>query len=857
MSPRRRRYPVLRLVPSVFGVLLAALSCGPPPQPTPLDSPKHRAVWLSPANWAHADADSAAARIRGFATAVALGGSPTLLVPVDAETGAASPDGFDPLAVAIDGGHAHGLGVHAGLTLSVADGEPPAAARARWKEIARHVATHYEVDGLYFSESRDRSAVGAAAEALLVKPYLVVSASSLRHVIGLAPVHGVLAPDDTMSWRAKGSQVVGLNLTAWLTSGAADRVVHVDSAAHEPTTDANGHLVILLPDRPDTLRVVADGDTLALETRFWKPPYNYSVTAAGTVTRSAPWVELRAAPPTATTRDTFEFLGHTDSLARATINGVGVKVYATGVFFDSLALAKGRNRIRLEARWPDGRLAVYEEEFERRIDPPRPPLPLWIDEKSVEPGDSLTLLPTDVVRLSFRGSPGQKATAHIKPGGLELPFGRIDGEHSATYSTDLHLSRLKPGRSYRVEIRLHQAGGGSRIRHRLANPIEVRRLHELPLVITSAPESYVSWSLGAVRLGGPYVAEYPEGVVLQTTGRFGRRYRVRFGPHSVGYIHERYVDVAPGGTVMPRYHLRSISASATDSTDVVRIPRPEPVPYIVRSDPDGRRIVVTLYGVQTSSTWLAHRSGMRYVDRVTWRQLDAETYEATLHLKTDRIWGYDVRPDGRSLVVTLRHPPSLSPAADQPLAGLKIAIEAGHGGSSTGAIGLSGLLERDVNLATALLLADSCEAAGAEVIQLRDGFDGIPYMARRDSVRASGADVFISVHANAAGGGFLRAGGTCTFYHDPFWAPLATHIYGHMLDLGLGEFGTVGSFNYRPTRMSSVPSVLVEQAFMSHAEDEEFLSSEAGRQAIAGKILAGLLDWLAEQPVDTRASVDE
>jgi N-acetylmuramoyl-L-alanine amidase len=49
----------------------------------------------------------------------------------------------------------------------------------------------------------------------------------------------------------------------------------------------------------------------------------------------------------------------------------------------------------------------------------------------------------------------------------------------------------------------------------------------------------------------------------------------------------------------------------------------------------------------------------------------------------------------------------------------------------------------------------------------------------------------------------------------------------------------------------------VEQAFMSHAEDEEFLSSEAGRQAIAGKILAGLLDWLAEQPVDTRASVDE
>ncbi len=186
--------------------------------------------------------------------------------------------------------------------------------------------------------------------------------------------------------------------------------------------------------------------------------------------------------------------------------------------------------------------------------------------------------------------------------------------------------------------------------------------------------------------------------------------------------------------------------------------------------------------------------------------------------------------------------------------GLKIAIEAGHGGSSTGAIGLSGLLERDVNLATALVLGDMCRVAGAEVVQLREGIDGVPYMARRDSVRTSGADVFVSVHANAAGGGFLRAGGTSTFYHDPFWASLASSIYSRMLELDFGEFGTVGSFNYRPTRMSSVPAVLVEQAFMTHAEDEEFLASEAGRKAIAGKILAGLLGWLAEQPVDSSGS---
>ena len=839
-------------------VLLLTVSCGPPPQGPTTSLPAYRAIWLQPADWTHADADSAAIRIRRFVTAITPTASTTLLVQVDGEAKAATPDDFDPLSVALIAGHEKGLRVHAGLSLTVAPGESPAAAMSRWKDIARHVATHYGIDGLHLGGHRGLSGIGAAAEALLVKPYLVISGSTFSDVVGLQPVHSVLVSVATtpVSWRVDASQVVALDLSRWRPEGASGLPVQVDSAAHESTTDAAGRVGILLPARPDTLRLVVDGDSLALETRFWKPPYRFVVSADGSVTRAAPWVELRAAPATSTTRDVFEFLGHTDATAQASVNGIDTKVYATGVFFDSVALVEGPNRVRLEARWPHvGGVAVYEDEFERRIAPPRPALPLWIDADSVEPSDTLALLPSDNLRLSFRGSAGQQATARIRPGNLEIPFfQRSDDDGSASYAADLQLSRLQPGRSYEVEIRLRQADGGNRIRHRLEHPIEVREPHDFPLLVTSARESYLSWSLGWVRLGGPYAAEFPEGVVLQANGIFGRRYRVRFGPQVVGFISRRHVDVAPAGTVRPHFYLRSLSVSATDSTDVVLIPRPEPVPYVVRSDPDGRRILVTLYGVETSSTWLAHRTGLRVVDKVTWRQVDAETYEAAIHLTSDRIWGYDVKPDGGALAITLRHPPTLSDDEMLPLKGLKIAIEAGHGGSSTGAIGLSGLLERDVNLATALVLGDMCRVAGAEVVQLREGIDGVPYMARRDSVRTSGADVFVSVHANAAGGGFLRAGGTSTFYHDPFWASLASSIYSRMLELDFSEFGTVGSFNYRPTRMSSVPAVLVEQAFMTHAEDEEFLASEAGRKAIAGKILAGLLGWLAEQPVDSSGS---
>ncbi|MBT6149622.1 MAG: N-acetylmuramoyl-L-alanine amidase [Gemmatimonadetes bacterium] len=239
---------------------------------------------------------------------------------------------------------------------------------------------------------------------------------------------------------------------------------------------------------------------------------------------------------------------------------------------------------------------------------------------------------------------------------------------------------------------------------------------------------------------------------------------------------------------------------------------------------------------------------------MSWKQLDAQTYQVVVHLTTPLLWGYQLQPEGRSLVLRLPYPdPTViaTPAPDTPtLANLRIAIEAGHGGSSTGALGLSGMFEKDVNLDTALRLEELCLAAGAQVVQVRRLDEGIPYMDRLDSLEASGADLVVSIHANSAGGGFLRASGTSTYFHNPFWAPFAQRVYDRMLELDYREFGVVGSFNYRNIRLSSRPSILVEQAFMSHAGDEERMADPAHRQLIAEKILAGILDYI----VDLQAS---
>jgi N-acetylmuramoyl-L-alanine amidase len=312
------------------------------------------------------------------------------------------------------------------------------------------------------------------------------------------------------------------------------------------------------------------------------------------------------------------------------------------------------------------------------------------------------------------------------------------------------------------------------------------------------------------------------------------------------YIHERFVEELPSESVKPGYYITSMYCAPSDSGDILSIPYPKPVPYAVYPEPEQNRIVIALFGVKTSSTWITHRNGRKVIDKVTWQQTTPETYTIYVNLKTSKIWGYDIKPDGRSLRFRIKYPPEKDSVDVKPLAGLKIAIEAGHGGDNYGAVGLSGLKEKDINLDLSLKLEKICRDNGAEVLQVRNRDRYMSLSAKRDTSRFSDSNIHISIHANAGGGrgGYLGVSGTSTYYHNPFWAPLAKNIYDRLLELDLNEFGVIGSFNYRVTRMTEMPSILVEQAFLSHAEDEEKLADENFRAQMAQKIYDGIIDYL-------------
>src|SRR5438270_1222604 len=82
----------------------------------------------------------------------------------------------------------------------------------------------------------------------------------------------------------------------------------------------------------------------------------------------------------------------------------------------------------------------------------------------------------------------------------------------------------------------------------------------------------------------------------------------------------------------------------------------------------------------------------------------------------------------------------------------RVVVDAGHGGSNTGAPGLTaGAYEKRVTLAVARLLAEELRARGFEVVLTRGRDEFLTLRERVRRANAAAPDCFVSLHANASG----------------------------------------------------------------------------------------------------------
>lgn len=177
------------------------------------------------------------------------------------------------------------------------------------------------------------------------------------------------------------------------------------------------------------------------------------------------------------------------------------------------------------------------------------------------------------------------------------------------------------------------------------------------------------------------------------------------------------------------------------------------------------------------------------------------------------------------------------------LKGKTIIVDPGHGGSDPGATGVTGLREKEINLAVAKILVELLEEAGAKVLVTRSGDQSVSNQKRIELANEAKADVYVSIHSNAYPD--PESNGTETHYCPDTENSVASRFLAGQLQrelvsaLGLRDRGVKANSFYVLTK-TEMPAALVELGFLSNPAEEELLKKESTHLDAAKAIYQGL-----------------
>ncbi|HAC62062.1 MAG TPA: N-acetylmuramoyl-L-alanine amidase, partial [Cyanothece sp. UBA12306] len=171
-----------------------------------------------------------------------------------------------------------------------------------------------------------------------------------------------------------------------------------------------------------------------------------------------------------------------------------------------------------------------------------------------------------------------------------------------------------------------------------------------------------------------------------------------------------------------------------------------------------------------------------------------------------------------------------------------VVIDPGHGGKDPGAVGLRGLQEKNVILPISLDVSRLLQKQGVQVKLTRSADYFVSLRGRTQIANRARANIFVSIHANAVGGGRSHVNGMEVFYYGN--RALAAAIHGSIMrSINVVDRG-VKRGRFYVLRSSRMPAALVEVGFVTGVEDNRNLSNPAYRQRMAQAIAQGILDYI-------------
>ncbi|ODM25145.1 N-acetylmuramoyl-L-alanine amidase [Acetivibrio mesophilus] len=179
----------------------------------------------------------------------------------------------------------------------------------------------------------------------------------------------------------------------------------------------------------------------------------------------------------------------------------------------------------------------------------------------------------------------------------------------------------------------------------------------------------------------------------------------------------------------------------------------------------------------------------------------------------------------------------------------KVVIDAGHGGTQSGAA-YGGVKEKDLNLDIAKRLNALLQAEGIKTYMTRDNDTTLDLYSRSALANKVGADLLVSVHNNA---GNSKTSGSMTLYHpdrSKTKGNLSTYEFAQIVQKNLNktlkskDMGVIQRPNLAVLRTANMPAVIAEIGYMTNSTELAKLKTDSYKQQAAEALKDAVIESL-------------
>jgi N-acetylmuramoyl-L-alanine amidase len=570
--------------------------------------------------------------------------------------------------------------------------------------------------------------------------------------------------------------------------------------------------------------------------------------------------------------DSMFIFGNVTPQSQLKINSVEIRVHDSGGFLAWLPVKSGTFVFRLDATRKGETTSVeLPIEVPKPYEIPAGKEPVFV-KGYMNPGSDIMLMEGDMFNTSFRGTPGMFGYFKLSTNPDLLPmteappvqqsywaealWGSDDYPDSllvrGVYTGAIVLSAKQVADTNQIDYylcakKLKQLSTLSKtFRQQLADCGCESRANEATLVVmplTKVTIGELTDSVQTIRVGPRkgYLTTYqPQGIRVRITGKFNNHYRAQILPDIDGWLPDSSLKILPQGTQLPTGSVSLLRTRKVDHGVLVTFNVGAKLPFRVEEDLAANKLYLDIYNCTSDIDFIRYDTSDSMISRIQWTQPQTGLLRLTIDLN-QTLWGYDCYYEGGRFNLKLRTRPDF----DSKLKGITFVIDPGHS-PDPGAIGPTGSLEKDANLAIALELARQLRDHKATVVMTREGDTPIALYERPKFAYQHNPDIYISVHNNALPDGInpFANNGSSTYYYESHSHDLAKMVQARLVKAtGLPDIGLYNG-NFAVIRPTGYLAILVECAFMMVPEQEMALKQPSFQKKIADGIVNGVLDYI-------------